>query len=223
MATPAQIHSNRINAKHSTGPKTETGKSASSKNALKHGFYAREIIVRDDEKQEFKIFRDTLLAECLPESTLAHDLFQKYLHTAWNLHRLRTIESELLLSSRNPFADPETRLQLDAVARHSARLDRAYYRALKEYRLQISNEHSRYLLPATIRGAIPLACDVSYFEKSIARRQQNHIRLITSPPDPRQAERRMQETLDSMRVNGKLPARALDALAMEGPALFSGR
>ena len=57
MATPAQIHSNRNNAKHSTGPKAETGKSASSKNGVKHGFYAREIILHDDEQEDFAKFR----------------------------------------------------------------------------------------------------------------------------------------------------------------------
>ena len=223
MATPAQIHSNRINAKHSTGPKTASGKSASSKNGVKHGFYASEIIVHDDEKQEFATFRDTLLTECLPLSTLTQDLFQKYLHAAWNLHRLRTIESELLLSSRNPFADPETRLQLDAVARHSARLDRAYYRALKEYRFQLANEHSRRLFPDVSRGNISLACDLSHFDKSITRRQQNRIRQVTVPPDPIEESHRMREAMKAMEVNGKLPAKVLDALAMEGRTIFAGR
>ena len=220
MATPAQIHSNRINAKHSTGPKTETGKSASSKNSVKHGFYASEIIVHDDEQQEFATFRDTLLTECLPLSTLTQDLFQKYLHAAWNLHRLRTIESELLLSSHNPFADPETRLQLDAVARHSARHDRAYYRALKEYRLQAASEHARKLQPADLMRDIPHAFDMHHFEKSITQRQQNRIRQMTVPPDPHEAERQMRATLKSMEVDGQLPPEVLDALAMEGPALF---
>jgi hypothetical protein len=37
MATEKQIAANRANAKRSTGPKTEIGRRASSRNALRHG------------------------------------------------------------------------------------------------------------------------------------------------------------------------------------------
>jgi hypothetical protein len=40
MATPAQIEANRRNARKSTGPKTATGKAASSRNAVTHGLTA---------------------------------------------------------------------------------------------------------------------------------------------------------------------------------------
>jgi hypothetical protein len=37
MATEQQISANRANAKRSTGPKTEKGRDASSRNAVRHG------------------------------------------------------------------------------------------------------------------------------------------------------------------------------------------
>jgi hypothetical protein len=40
MASEKQIAANRANAKRSTGPKTQAGKVASSRNAFRHGFSA---------------------------------------------------------------------------------------------------------------------------------------------------------------------------------------
>jgi hypothetical protein len=41
--SPQKLKSNRENSKHSTGPKTESGKQRSSQNSYKHGFFARRL------------------------------------------------------------------------------------------------------------------------------------------------------------------------------------
>jgi hypothetical protein len=43
MATAAQISANQRNAQHSTGPRTPSGKLASSRNAVRHGILASSI------------------------------------------------------------------------------------------------------------------------------------------------------------------------------------
>ena len=40
MSSQAQIAANRANAQLSTGPRTEEGKAASSRNAYRHGLFA---------------------------------------------------------------------------------------------------------------------------------------------------------------------------------------
>ena len=40
-----QLNANRANAKSSTGPRTEAGKSRSRLNALKHGLSAKALII----------------------------------------------------------------------------------------------------------------------------------------------------------------------------------
>ncbi len=42
-ATEAQIHANRANAQHSSGPVTETGKAASAQNQFSHGMIGTSI------------------------------------------------------------------------------------------------------------------------------------------------------------------------------------
>ncbi|MBI5265909.1 MAG: hypothetical protein HY851_01635 [candidate division Zixibacteria bacterium] len=41
MATDKQISANRLNAQKSTGPVTDDGKAASSRNAVTHGFFSK--------------------------------------------------------------------------------------------------------------------------------------------------------------------------------------
>ena len=44
MATDKQIAANRLNAKNSTGPRTDAGKRRSRRNAIRHGLTAETII-----------------------------------------------------------------------------------------------------------------------------------------------------------------------------------
>ena len=60
MATLAKIEANRRNAKRSTGPKTVSGKVASSKNAMRHGLLSREIVLPDESAEDFARFSDRL-------------------------------------------------------------------------------------------------------------------------------------------------------------------
>ncbi len=62
MSTQAQAEANKANAQHSTGPKSETGKAASSQNNFRHGFTG-QFKVLDWERQED--FVDLLARFCV--------------------------------------------------------------------------------------------------------------------------------------------------------------
>src|SRR5207302_11160069 len=51
-ASEARIHANRRNALRSTGPKTARGKRTVARNAIKHGFLAREVVITAGEGEE---------------------------------------------------------------------------------------------------------------------------------------------------------------------------
>ncbi len=157
MASPAQIAANRANAQHSTGPVTEQGKATSSLNALKHGFYSKQFIVADDEREEFEDLRDSLLDEVDPRSPIAVTLFVQLLHAAWNLHRVQRLEAELL-NNPTAFTDPNLAAQLDRLARHAARFERSYHRALKALQEQVTNQFLRLTLPTLLRDDVPYLC-----------------------------------------------------------------
>src|SRR5579884_2095962 len=125
MASPAQITANRANALHSTGPVTADGKSRVAQNALKHGLTAKHLVVRDDEREEFESFRDSLFDELAPQGAVETITFHELLHAAWSLHRFRRLEAEISLGTHEDLTDPQTTAALDRLTRYQARAQRA--------------------------------------------------------------------------------------------------
>ena len=54
MGTEKQSQANRANARKSTGPRSLVGKSASSKNAVKHGILSQAILLPGEDPDEFE-------------------------------------------------------------------------------------------------------------------------------------------------------------------------
>jgi len=143
MSTAAQLAANRANAQLSTGPVTPEGKARVGQNALRHGLTAKNLVVRDDEREEFTAFRDGLCAEINPRGALESIAFDELLHAAWNLRRFRRIEAEASIGTLDDFTDPQTAAVLDRLSRYQARAQRAYTRALNELRTLQTNRTLR--------------------------------------------------------------------------------
>ncbi len=60
MSTKAQIKANKKNAQKSTGPRTAQGKAAVSQNAVKHGLFAVEPVIFDEDQAEFDFHREQM-------------------------------------------------------------------------------------------------------------------------------------------------------------------
>jgi hypothetical protein len=71
MSTEAQVAANRANAEHSSGPKTEEGKAASSRNHFSHGLCTYDtifFILPFESTEAYSLLRATLLHEHRPET-----------------------------------------------------------------------------------------------------------------------------------------------------------
>ena len=98
MATPAQEHANRKNAARSTGPRTEAGKSASSRNAFKHGGYGskglaipRGLFMEDDA--EVAQFLEGIVAALAPRDALEAEQAQRIAVCCLRLRRVSRFEA----------------------------------------------------------------------------------------------------------------------------------
>ena len=96
MATEAQINANRENAKKSTGPKTAKGKAAVSKNAVKHGFFSRDPVVRDEDQEDLDLYREQMLAEMRPVGVMESTLAERIVALAWRLRRAERMQHQAL-------------------------------------------------------------------------------------------------------------------------------
>jgi len=80
MTSKKKITTNRKNAKNSSGPKTKRGKKHSSRNAFRHGFFAKELILSEAEKLELQSLGWALHTELLPTTALQHTAVERIVH-----------------------------------------------------------------------------------------------------------------------------------------------
>ncbi len=93
MTTDAQVVSNRKNARKSTGPKTEEGKSRSSQNARKHGLYAQPPVVPGEEASAYREWLDEWNEHYQATGPAAAVLIEQAAQAAWRLRRCVRVEA----------------------------------------------------------------------------------------------------------------------------------
>ena len=92
MATIKQINANRKNALLSRGPKTDLGKLNSSKNSLKHGLTAKQLVIGENLK-EFEQYRDQMIEALKPVGILEEQVVFKIIDVGFRLRRIGKIEA----------------------------------------------------------------------------------------------------------------------------------
>ena len=92
MATIKQINANKKNALLSKGPKTDLGKLNSSKNSLKHGLTAKQLVIGENLK-EFEQYRDQMIEELKPVGILQEQVVFKIIDVGFRLRRIGKIEA----------------------------------------------------------------------------------------------------------------------------------
>lgn len=167
MASPAQTIANQANAQYSTGPRSVAGKTRVGQNATRHGLTARHLVIRDDEREEFDAFQDSLLAELAPQGAVETITFRELLHAAWNLDRFRRLEAELSGSGdSDSFRDGPDTAAIERLGRYQSRTQRAYYRALHELRTLQTNRALRAAkLDDETAAEVPAITDINELTK----------------------------------------------------------
>ena len=97
MASSKQIEANRRNAKKSTGPRTAAGKTKVAMNAVKHGLLAQQVVLPNEDEDEFTEFTIRLAHELQPVGELEDLLLGMIAACAWRLRRLQRVEKGLFI------------------------------------------------------------------------------------------------------------------------------
>lgn len=157
MSSPARQLANTSNAQLSTGPTTPEGKSRSSQNARNHGLTATQLVIAAEDRAEFDHFLADLQSEIRPQGQLQQILFDQLAASAWNLRRVRVMESEIT-AQPGFLDDPDLAAKLDRIARHHTRIERAFHRALRELKALQTDAALAFTLPGIIlERTLPLA------------------------------------------------------------------
>ncbi len=129
---------------------------ASSMNALKHGFSSTKIIVMPGQEDDFTRLQADLTAEVRPEGALELTLFHHLLRDAWTLHRVELRQVEMAQSGRDPFFDPDSEKEFDRLERYHARYQSSFHKSLRELRTLQTNRIVQSLLPQPLGlGSLP--------------------------------------------------------------------
>ncbi|MBM3726324.1 MAG: hypothetical protein FJW40_12970 [Acidobacteria bacterium] len=148
-ASTARAEVNRANAAHSTGPRTEEGKAASAKNALRHGLTSAQLLILPGEQEEFDALLKDLTRDLRPEGAIETVLFNDIVHAAWQKRRARLLEAQA------PAAGPDQLPLLDRLRRYHGHYDRLFNRALKSL-LEIQRERIAVAIELEKPAASPL-------------------------------------------------------------------
>jgi hypothetical protein len=152
MPSQSKINSARANGAKSRGPKTESGRKASSMNAVTHGLYSKSVVLQSESPAQHREMLDAYIQQFQPQGQAEFDLLEEMVAAKWRQRRLWAIESDLLeeeiLKQKDQFEEEDQPFD-DIVSlsyayhelargtsfpflnRNESRLERAYSRALK--------------------------------------------------------------------------------------------
>ncbi|MBL8292091.1 MAG: hypothetical protein JNN08_09660 [Bryobacterales bacterium] len=129
-----------------TGPRTEAGKAASSKNAMRHGLTSMHPVVTEFDRPEFEALEAELRFSLAPTGFLQELTYSRILISAWNMQRVLKLENALLEDSlgEDPLNHPDTEKQAALYQRYYARFEGSYRANLRELerlqRLQMASD-----------------------------------------------------------------------------------
>ena len=175
MATLKQIEANRRNSLKSTGPKTPEGKAAVRLNPLRHGLYAKSVILPGESREKFEQVCDDLEKEWRPQTPTEQEYVEEMAACYWKKIRLQVAENSIL--TQDAYGKDQIRLA-DLVWKAQARLQRAFTRAQKELQ-QLQKERRR----ETAQPVAPTASEKSPAAPAPRAYANGHAPTwITSPP-----------------------------------------
>jgi hypothetical protein len=97
MTTKKQTEANKQNALVSTGPVSPEGKALVSQNAVKHGIFAKDLIITTgdgkEDAQEYKELLDGLILSLNPSGQMECLLVEKIAVDYWRLRRVLRFET----------------------------------------------------------------------------------------------------------------------------------
>lgn len=159
MATEQQIAANRANALRSTGPRTDTGKAASSLNAAKHHLTAKGLIILPGHEDAFAGLEAGLRDTLKPSGSLEEVIYKRAVESAWNLERCRHAGQALIqmCDGNDPLIDINLEQRYLRVQRYARESESSMYRAMRELgKLQAETQFREEVVAISLaRGGDP--------------------------------------------------------------------
>ena len=127
MSPQPQPHSKSTKSSHSTGPRTDIGKAASSKNSLRHGLASSTLLIPGEDPVEFESLLTGLTEEWDPASPTELILVENLAKHHWLVQRALRLQGEALATAAPGTLPASFALLL----RYQTTNERAFFRAYR--------------------------------------------------------------------------------------------
>jgi hypothetical protein len=131
------------NAQKSHGATTEAGRARSSQNSIRHSLCSKKYFIVPEDRPEFDIYYNDLLAALAPEGAAESLLAEAIIMDEWRLTRARQAENQIFcrahmsLKPEEPFSSAETWLahskELATLTLYEQRINRVLSRNKAEF------------------------------------------------------------------------------------------
>jgi hypothetical protein len=120
-------------------PKTVEGKLISSRNAIKHGFLAQNVLIKGERAKDLMEFQEAIYYDINPQGVIEELLVEKVIAAAWRWKRLVKVEGQIF-DEEDMFdrgKGPQQAFngsgeQLLTLMRYESNIEKSFYRALHE-------------------------------------------------------------------------------------------
>lgn len=130
-----QLEANRLNAKLSTGPRTDDGKARSSQNATRTGWFAQNLQIAAPQQSIFTAFQQAFLLDLAPQGCLEQEAFSDFIRAAWRKREvIVALNSFAEVNEPNSFLKKDEARELDRLHKYEASFERRAQHALSELR-----------------------------------------------------------------------------------------
>src|SRR6266700_4561702 len=147
------------NPRGASGPRTEAGKTKSSRNAIRYGLYSIYDHIRSGEEEEYAGILTSIMAELSPEGTLEETFCTQIMSAKWRLRRCGMVEFDLAEFDLDPMADEKTE-------RIQRSVDRARTQSLSNFRRSLADlrklQTERVIHTAIEAEDIPCLTDIKH-------------------------------------------------------------
>lgn len=87
-----KLAANRANARRSTGPRTARGKAIAAANSLRHGLFAKELLLPGEDAAALTQLKTSMLRRLNPRDVVELQIVDRIVSASWKLQRLQRYE-----------------------------------------------------------------------------------------------------------------------------------
>ena len=147
----AKLNANRLNAQHSTGPRTSEGKARSRLNATRHGLTGQVHVTTEEDRKAHDSHCESFARALQPQDAPEKHLVQTVADKQWQMHHAAAMFQSMYAIGQADLADQidvahpqvhdaltaglftmERIKEIELISRYASRLQRDYHNALKD-------------------------------------------------------------------------------------------